>query len=97
VKKAAFVPPKNDDTCVGFEKDTNKLVTLKDLFETAKVKSESSGVLFTPLITKQLKKKFDAAYANYKESRGDIAEIEPQYVKELYIQKCNEYFNELRA
>jgi hypothetical protein len=52
-------------------------VTLKDLFETAKVKSESSGVLFTPLITKQLKKKFDAAYANYKESRGDIAEIEP--------------------
>ena len=77
VKKPAFVPPKNDDACVGFEKDTNKLVTLKDLFETAKVKSESSGVLFTPLITKQLKKKFDAAYANYKESRGDIAEIEP--------------------
>lgn len=77
VKKPACVVPRNDDTCVGFEKDTNKLVTLKDLFETAKVKSESSGVLFTPLITKQLKKKFDAAYANYKESRGDIAEIEP--------------------
>ncbi len=84
VKKPAFAPPKNDDTCVGFEKDTNKLVTLKDLFETAKVKSESCGVLFTPLITKQLKKKFDSAYATYKESRGDIAEVEPQYVKELY-------------
>lgn len=52
VKKPVFVAPKTDDVCVGYEKDTNKLVTLKDLFETAKVKTESSGVLFTPLITK---------------------------------------------
>jgi hypothetical protein len=75
--------PQRDELAVGFEKDTNKLVTLKDLFETAKVKSENTSVMFTPLITKQLKKKFDAAYATYKESRGDIAEVEPVYVKEM--------------
>ena len=40
-----------NEVAVGFEKDTNKLVTLRDLYESAKVKSES-GVSFTPLITK---------------------------------------------
>ena len=84
-----------NEVVVGFEKDTNKLVTLRDLYESAKVKSES-GVMFTPLITKQLKRRFDTAYASYKESRGDIAEIEPQYVRELLQNKCTEFFNELR-
>ena len=81
---------------VGFEKDTNKLVTLKDLFETAKVKSEASGVLFTPLITKQLKRKYDGAYASYKEGRADLSEVEPEYVKELLKKNCSEYFDKLR-
>jgi hypothetical protein len=43
------LPP--TEVVVGFEKDTNRLVTQRDLFEAAKVKSEN-GVMFTPLITK---------------------------------------------
>lgn len=54
--RATVAAPKTQsprpDVPVAFEKDTNKLVTLKELFETAKVKSETTGVMFTPLITK---------------------------------------------
>lgn len=73
------------------------MVTLKDLYEGAKVKQESSSVMFTPLITKQLKRNFDAAYASYKESRGDVAEVEPEYVKEFVKQRLTQFFDELRA
>lgn len=82
---------------MGYEKDSNKLVTLKDLYEGAKVKQESSGVMFTPLITKQLKKRFDAAYTTYKDSIGDVSEVEPDCVRELLKTKCNDFFTELKG
>ncbi len=84
---------------VGLEKDTGRLVCNKCLYESSKVKSESTSqqnAFFTPLITKELKKRFDYAYATFKENRGDVAEIEPDHVKELFRKKSLEFFDSLR-
>lgn len=44
-----------------------------------------------------MKRSFDSAYAKYKEKRGDVAEVEPAYVKELLKAKCQEYFHSLKT
>lgn len=39
--------------------------------------------MFTPLITKDIKRKYDVAYAQYKENRCEVAEIETDHVREV--------------
>ena len=48
--------------------------------------------MFTALITKELKQKFDSLYKTYKEGLCDIAEIDHHNVKELLLEQAKEFF-----
>ncbi|CDW90665.1 macronuclear development protein 3 [Stylonychia lemnae] len=69
----------------------------KCLYESSKIKNESSvSALFTPLITKDLKRKYDQAYLQYKESRCEVAEIETEHIKEIMVNRVKDFCKELQ-
>ena len=53
--------------------------------------------LFTALITRDLKRKFDREYKAYKDGLCDVAEVEPDNVKELMMFQANEFFANVKA
>ena len=55
------------------------------------------GVMFTAIITREVKKKYDQAYKNYKENLCDTSEIEVANVKEQMISQVTEYFKSIRS
>eukprot|EP00347_Sterkiella_histriomuscorum_P001966 403369982 len=91
---------KHNEQKVAFDRDSNQLLCNKCIFENQKIKSESSNAhsqtVFTPLITKDIKKRYDQAYKVFTERATNIEDIEPEKVKKLLIQQVRNYFQELR-
>ena len=52
--------------------------------------------MFTAIITRELKKKYDQAYKGYKDNLCDTSEIEVANVKENMLNQVNEYFANVR-
>ena len=53
--------------------------------------------MFTAIITRDVKKKYDQAYKNYKENLCDTSEIEVSNVKEQMLTQVSEYFSRVRS
>ena len=73
---------------VAFDPATNTLMSNQSLFNSSSQTREdfNQKFMFTALITKELKQKFDSLYKTYKEGLCDIAEIDHQNVKELLLE-----------
>jgi len=52
--------------------------------------------MFTALITRDLKHKFDGLYKQYKDGLDDVAEVDSKNVKEILTQQTIEFFAEIR-
>jgi hypothetical protein len=69
---------------VAFEPVSGQQMCNQCLFEMQRVKAEVSQEpqqMFTALITRDLKRKFDGHYKQYKDSLCDVAEVDPKNVK----------------
>ena len=69
------------------------------LFELQTVKTEAFQEpqrMFTALITRDLKRKFDREYKQYKDSLCDVAEVDPGNVKKLIVTQVHDFFTNVR-
>lgn len=88
---------------VAWDPETNQLVCNQCLFE-KQLKSHKAGEIkveehefnqqhiFTALITRDLKTKFDNLYKTYKDGLCDVAEIEHSNVKEILTEQAKTFF-----
>lgn len=70
------------------------------LFELQRVKTESTAEpqpMFIALITRDLKRKFDSQYMQYKDSLCDVAEVDPKNVKALMFTQVQDFFTNVRT
>ena len=85
---------------VAYEPHSGQQMCNQCLFEIQAVKAENAGEpqkMFTALITRDLKKKFDQQYKTYKDSLCDVAEVDPENVKKLMISQVKEFFATVRG
>ena len=80
---------------VAFDPISRTMMTQKELFERTKG-TQPHISMFTALITKDLKKKYDANYKAYKDSLCEVAEVDPGHVKEMLINSTKEFFHGVR-
>ena len=52
--------------------------------------------MFTALVTRDLKKKFDSVYTDYKLNRDNVSDIKPSHVQSHLVRQTSEYFKALR-
>ena len=53
--------------------------------------------MFTALMTRELKTKFDREYKTYKDSLCDVAEIDHENVKQLLLSQAKNFFGSMRS
>lgn len=53
--------------------------------------------MFTALITRELKNRFDGLYKQYKDGLCDVAEIDHKNVKELLLDQAKTFFGNMRT
>ena len=53
--------------------------------------------IFTALMTRDLKTKFDSLYKTYKDGLCDVAEIDHDNVKELLLGQAKTFFSHMRS
>jgi hypothetical protein len=53
--------------------------------------------LFTALITRDLKRKYDKEYQTYKDGLCDIAEVDPEHVKAHMLTQAKDFFKNIRT
>ena len=89
---------------VAFDADTQTLMCNQCLFEQQTGKSSAEDVvkleehefnqhhMFTALMTRDLKNKFDDQYKTYKDSLCDVSEIDHTNVKKLLLEQAQTFF-----
>ena len=96
VKKSSHAKyEKVKTSSVAFDPSTNQLMSNQSLFNSSSQTQREDfnhKFMFTALITKELKQKFDSLYKTYKEGLCDIAEIDHHNVKELLLEQAKEFF-----
>jgi len=84
---------------VAYEPQSGQQMCNLCLFELQAVKSEETKEpqhLFTALITRDLKRKFDREYKIYKDSLCEVAEVDPDNVKSHMVSQVQEFFAAVR-
>lgn len=94
---------------VAFDADSNSLMCNQCLFEQqlshnkSPAKADTSAQefnqhhMFTALITRELKNRFDGLYKQYKDGLCDVAEIDHKNVKELLLDQAKTFFGTMRT
>jgi hypothetical protein len=84
---------------VAYEPISGQQMCNQCLFEMQSVKTETvqePQKMFTALITRDLKRKFDKEYKQYKDSLCDVAEVDPTNVKTLMVNQVTDFFANVR-
>ncbi|CDW74940.1 UNKNOWN [Stylonychia lemnae] len=90
---------RHNERKVALDQLTNQQICNKCLFENQKIKLENSqnqNPLFTPLITKDIKKRYDQQLAIYKDNLQKVQFIQEDYVKQKLTSEVQNYFKELK-
>lgn len=94
---------------IAFDAVTGTLVCNQCLFEQQLEQSHSSvevkqepaeynqSHVFTALITRELKTKFDELYRGYKEGLCDVAEIDHANVRDMLVGQARQFFASVRS
>ena len=85
----------NTQLYVRYREMSEKLETEEPVQQAQEQKEPN--VMFTAIITRELKKKYDGAYKQYKDNLCDTSEIEVNNVREQLLSQVNEYFSNVRS
>lgn len=89
--------PKTGNYVVAYDPITSRPLCHQCLFDLKKTQNQSDQNMFTALMTRDLKSRFDEQYRQYKDSLCDVAEIDHANVKDLLCGQAKLFFAQLRT